>query len=207
MRVQIVPVRDVVLGEARRALPMLTAAVGLLLVLACANVMNLLLVRHLSRAHDTAVRRALGASSGRLVGQALVESGVLGAAAAVTGIALGAALLQGLQMWQPSGVPRLDEVRMDGAVFGFGVLATIVSALVASLVPALRRDNMLGSLRAGQRGSTPGAAARAAMRTASVVHWRSRSCCWSAPRCSGGVSWRSFGPTSASRPRRWRRRR
>jgi putative ABC transport system permease protein len=169
VRVQVVPLPEVVVGDARRALPVLTAAVGLLLVLACANVMNLLLVRQLSRAHETAVRRALGASRARLLAQALVEGTVLATAAAVTGVTLGAALLRGLQIWQPSGVPRLDAVRADGTVLVFGVFAAAVSTLVACLMPALRRDNMLGSLRAGQRGSTPGSPARAAMRTASIV--------------------------------------
>ncbi len=169
VRVQVVGLHDLIESEARPALLMLTAASCLLLVLACANVMNLLLVRHTARTHETAVRRALGASRGRLVALALAESAVLAAIATGLGVALATTVVRILKTRLPAAVPRLDAVQVDGTVLGFAVCAAALSTLAIGLLPALRSDDMLAGLRAGRRGATTSGRARAALRTASVV--------------------------------------
>ena len=107
---------DVVFGPARPALRLLLAAVALVLLVACANVANLLLARGTGRAREVAVRSALGAGARRLAGQFLAESLVLTAAAAALGVALAMGGLRLLLALAPAGIPRLDQVAVDGRV-------------------------------------------------------------------------------------------
>ncbi len=144
--------RDLV-ADVKPALLALMGAVIFVLLIACANVANLLLVRASWRERELALRAALGGSWWRLVRQMLAESMVLAVAGAVlgTGLAqLGIKLLIGLR---PANLPRLDTVGIDPVVLGFTALATVVAALLFGLAPALRasRPDAMDVLRAGSR--------------------------------------------------------
>jgi putative ABC transport system permease protein len=166
-RVQVVRLQDLIVGETRPALVVLLVAVCLLLVLACANVMNLLLARSTARVHETAVRRALGASRGRLVAHALAESAVLAMAGGAGGVALALLSVRALKAWPPVGMPRLDSVAVDGAVLFFACAVVVAATLAVGLLPALQSSQMAGPLKAG-RGGRVGRRARFTLRTVTV---------------------------------------
>ena len=148
---------DVVFGPARPALRLLLAVVALVLLVACANVANLLLARGTGRAREVAVRSALGAGARRLAGQFLAESLVLTGAAAALGVALAVGGLRLLLALAPAGIPRLDQVAVDGRVL---LVTTLIAGLVAvafSLLPTLqaRRVDLTSALRSESgRGSS-----------------------------------------------------
>ncbi|MGH9795852.1 MAG: ABC transporter permease [Candidatus Acidiferrales bacterium] len=147
---------EIVVGEVRLALLVLMGAVGLVLLIACANVANMLLARASVRAREIAVRAAIGASRGRLVRQLLTESLLL----AIIGGGIG--LL--LAMWGTealvgslSGVlPRASEVRVDGWVASFAVLATLLTGLLFGMAPAwmVSRSNLQDTLKEGSAGGS-----------------------------------------------------
>jgi putative ABC transport system permease protein len=152
---------DVVVGNVRSAMFALMAAVGLLLLIASANVANLLLMRGEVRRAELAVREALGARRSRIVRQVLAESLVLTVAAVAVGLAVTWWSLQGLMTILPEGFPRVESVRMDATVVAFTVAVALVASLLAGLAPALSlaRADLLSQLRSGGRGVT-GAGAR-----------------------------------------------
>jgi putative ABC transport system permease protein len=140
----------------RTAFLIVLAAVGVVLLVACANVANLQLVRASARRRELAIRAALGAGRGPIIRQFLTESlllagiaGGLGLAAAVAGVDLLLAVL-------PDDVPRVHAVRLDGRALLYTVAAALGTALVVGLVPALQamRTNLLDSLKVGERGTT-----------------------------------------------------
>jgi putative ABC transport system permease protein len=143
-------------GDMRKPILILFGAVGLVLVIASANVANLLLMRSEARRREIAVRTALGAGRGRIVGQLLVESLLLALAAGVAGITLSAALLQPLMSVVPAELPRAESVRIDVAVVLFTVGVAFATSLLAGLVPALSsvRADVVSQLRSGGRGVT-----------------------------------------------------
>ena len=155
-----VPLRDRLVGPVQGTVYLLAGAVGLLLLIACANVANLLLARATSRAREIALRAALGASRWRIVRQLTVESLMLGIAGGVLGIALAIAGTAALVQVAPATLPRLSEVRVDGTVLLFGVLASVVSSLVFGMAPAWQasRVDLRDRLVQGGRGSTGGPA-------------------------------------------------
>ena len=147
------PMAGNLVADVKPALLALMGAVIFVLLIACANVANLLLVRASWRERELALRAALGGSWWRLVRQMLAESMVLAVAGAVLGTALaqlGITLLVGLQ---PPNLPRLDTVGIDPMVLGFTAVATVIAALLFGLVPALRasRPDAMDVLRAGSR--------------------------------------------------------
>lgn len=136
-RASLTPIRTEIVGPVRRPLLILFGAVLLLLLIACANVANLLLARGAARAKEIAVRQATGASPARLVRQVLTESLVLALAAAVVGIGLARAILALAAAAAPN-LPRLDEAGLDLAVLAFAAGLAALTALAFGSLPALQ---------------------------------------------------------------------
>ena len=146
------PVRDRQMGDARTASLALFGAVLAVLLIACANIANLLLARGVSREREVAVRSALGASRLRLARQTLTESLILSAIGGTLGCALAWVLLRVFVAIAPAALPRLDEARIDARVLLFSVCAALASGLLFGMAPALRQSP---SLTAGGWHSTP----------------------------------------------------
>jgi putative ABC transport system permease protein len=131
-----VPVQEALVGDVRRPLLILFAAVAVILLIACVNIANLLLSRSMMRQREIAIRAALGASRSRLIRQALTESlllaGLGGALAVLLTIWVGGLMLR----WLPANVPRLGEATVDGQVLAFTAFSTIVTGLLFGLMPA-----------------------------------------------------------------------
>ncbi|MEP6689800.1 MAG: ABC transporter permease [Gemmatimonadaceae bacterium] len=153
---------EAVLGDVRPALIVLTAAVALLLVIACVNVGGLLLLRAAGRAREFAVRRALGASYGEIARQLLVESALIGVGGGVLGILCARAALRLLIAVAPQTLPRLDAIQLEGVPAGVAVGVTVVATLLFGVGPSLlaARGNISTSLRLGSRTSTDNRARR-----------------------------------------------
>jgi predicted permease len=147
---------DEVLGNARPAIVILTAAAGLLLLVACINVGNLLLLRATERGREIAIRRAIGASFGDVVRQLMVESLVLAVAGGLLGLGCAAALLRVLLALAPAELPRADAIGVSGAPVLAAIAVTTLALLAFGLAPALvaaRADTTKGlrpDSRAGQ---------------------------------------------------------
>jgi len=169
--VHLEPFRDVVFGTSRPALRLLIGAVALLLLVACANVANLTLARGTGRAREVAVRAALGAGLRRLAAQFVTESLVVTALATAVGIALAALGLHLLLAMAPPGIPRLDQVGIDGRVLLAAVALAAVVAAFFSILPTLqaRRVDLTSSLRAESGRGTSASAGRRWLRGSLVV--------------------------------------
>jgi putative ABC transport system permease protein len=160
--------RDVV-NHARPALLALLGAVGFVLLIACANIANLLLVRASERGREIAVRAALGSGRGRIVAQMLTESFVLAGAGAVLGLLLAWQGIGLIKVLSPGNLPRIESVAIDGRALAFAAGVSILAAIVFGLAPALRAvsGNMADALR--DRGSDTGGVRGNKLRTALVV--------------------------------------
>jgi len=162
-------VMEQLVGDYRRRLFVLLGAVGLVLLIACGNIANLLLARGAARSGELAIRAALGAGRGRIVRQLLTESLLLAVIAAAAGLALAAWGIQVLAAAAPAGVPRLERAAIDPVVLAFTVATSIASALIFGLAPALRaaKTNVQGVLKEGGRSGE--GTIRDRLRTAVIV--------------------------------------
>jgi putative ABC transport system permease protein len=149
----IVPLQDDIVGDSRTMLVMLLGAVGLVLLIACANVGNLLITRALGRRKEIAIRAALGAGRGRVFQQLLIEALVLAAAGGVLGVLLAQGALMSASTLLAAQVPRAEEVSIDGRVLLFALVVSLVTGMLAGTLPALRtgRSDVNEALKEGGR--------------------------------------------------------
>ena len=155
----VTPLLDQVVGNVRQAVLVLFGSVALVLLVACANVANLLLARAAAREKEFAVRTALGAGRARLIGQLLTESILLSAIGGMLGIAIAAATLSAVRVINPGNIPRLDQIGLDLRVLAFTAAVSILTGMVFGLAPALRarRLDVQAALKSGGRtGQTEG---------------------------------------------------
>lgn len=148
------PLRDRQIRDSKRAALLLTGAVSLVLLIAVANVANLLLARAAARSREMAVRAAIGAARSRLARQALTESLLLGIMGCAGGLLFGAALLRVFRELAPAGIARLDVATIDARVAAFSLVATVVASVLSGLAPAMRSpapETLTGGRVAGRR--------------------------------------------------------
>jgi predicted permease len=152
----VLPLQQDLVGNVRAKLLVLLGAVGLVLLIACANVASLMLARSTGRRKEIALRAALGAGRGRIVRQLLTESVVLSVAGGALGLTLAFGALNALRSRLPMDTPRLAEVTMDWRVVAFAAALTFLTGLLFGLVPALQASklNLTESLKAGGRRGT-----------------------------------------------------
>jgi len=149
--VNVVPLHELIVGSMRSILLIFQAAVILVLLVGCANVANLVLVRAIKRRREFAVRGALGARWGQLVRQLFSESFLLAMLGGAGGLALAALAVRTFVTVAPPGVPRLDAVTIDGTVFFFVLLTTVATSIVFGFAPAIQaaKVNLIEDLRGG----------------------------------------------------------
>ena len=147
----VVPLLDEVVGDTRPRLMLLFGAVGLVLLIACANVANLMLAKAASREREMAIRGALGASGGRIVSQLLVESVLIGMLAGAAGLSIAWGTLRGLTLILPADTPRIADIGLHWHVFVFAAVASVLTGIVFGLVPALKMasPDLQQTLRSG----------------------------------------------------------
>ena len=132
------PLREALVGDVSDLLWILMASVGCVLLIACANLANLLLARATGRSREIAVRQAIGAARGRLVRQLLVESLMLALLGGVAGVLVGKLFLNALVAWLPAGIPRIEQASVDLHVLTFTLVTTALTGLFFGLAPALQ---------------------------------------------------------------------
>ena len=181
-RVNVTPLHERVVGDVRSSLLVLLAATVFVLLIACANVAHLPLVRAATREREIALRTALGASRARVVRQLLTESAILCAAGAAAGLMLGYAGVRVLVSLAPPNLPRVGTVVMDARVFVCMLVVTTCAGVIFGLAPALKgaRVNVNDSLKEGGRASN-GNAAPACEAPSWCRSSRWPWCSWSAP--------------------------
>ena len=153
LRPRLRPLKEEVTGDLGHTLWVLMGALGLLLLIACANVANLLLVRAEGRKQELAVRAALGAGRGRIARELLIESMLLGLLGGVAGLFVARGGLEALLALRPAGLPRLDQIAIDPRALAFTLALSLLAGLLFGLLPALRyaRPSLAPALRSGGR--------------------------------------------------------
>jgi predicted permease len=152
------PLREYIVGNSGRALLIVLGTVGLVLLIACSNVANLLLVRAERRRQENAVRMALGSSRARLARHMLIESVMLALAGGAAGALLAYAGTRALVSIGPAGIPRLDEIGIDGSALALTALVSVSAGLLFGVLPAIRSSasRTMVALRDGSRSGTSG---------------------------------------------------
>jgi predicted permease len=148
------------LEDVRPALLLVMAAASLVLLVACANIANLLVARAIGREREMAIRRALGATRHRLARQLLAESGLLALCGGAAGLLLAYATLPLLKSVLPANMPRADEIGLNGVVLGFGAALSLLTGLVFGLVPALEPNGRISPGSGGRTTTAPNRTAR-----------------------------------------------
>ena len=154
--IAIVPLHERVVGNVKPGLLAMLGAVAFVLLIACANIANLMLARGSARGREVAVRMALGAANSRVIRQLLTESLVLAVIGGLAGLLMTVWAVDALIAIAPQNVPRLNEVRLDGAVLTFAASLTLATGLLFGLAPAWQssRNDVSSSLKDGARGGT-----------------------------------------------------
>jgi putative ABC transport system permease protein len=152
----IVPLKEHVIGDIGSLLWVLMGTIGIVLLIACANVANLLLVRAEGRQHELAIRAALGAGWQRIAGDLMLESVALGVAGGLLGIAVAYGAVRVLVAMAPAGLPRLEEIGIDATVLAFALAVSIVAGVLFGLIPVLKYagPHIAGTIRHGGRNSS-----------------------------------------------------
>jgi predicted permease len=158
LTISVVPLLEQVVGHLRLALYVLLGAVAFVLLIACANVANLLLARATSRQKEMAIRAAVGATRWRIARQLLVESVLLALAGGLVGLVIARLATSLLRAYGPENIPRLNEVTVNGRVLAFTFIVSLVTGVLFGLVPALRasRVDLNEVLKDGGRGAGAG---------------------------------------------------
>jgi len=160
--IRLVPLHEQVVGSARPALTMLLGAVGLVLLIACANVANLLLAQCAGRTREFAVRAAVGGGRLRLIRQLLTESALVGMSGGLLGIVLALWSMDAVVTLIPPDLPRANEIGFDARVFAFALLLSFLTSLIFGLAPALQVTglSLAMPLKEAWRGSVTGRRSR-----------------------------------------------
>jgi putative ABC transport system permease protein len=168
MGVGVGPLQEWIVGPSRTSLQLFLAAVAFVLLVACANVANLMLARGAARARELAIRSALGASSTRLVRQMLTESILLAACGGAVGLILASAAVDAVVAFAPSSLPRLHEIQLDRAALAFTMVVTLLTGVVFGVVPA-RQSRVREVVRSLRGSAREGGAAGGRLRHALVI--------------------------------------
>ena len=155
-RASVIPALETLVGDSRTPLLILLGAVGLVLLIACANIANLLLARTTAREHEMAVRAAMGASGFRVVRQLLTESLLLAILGGTAGVVVAEYALRLVLPLGGRGIPRLAQAGIDGRVLAFSLLLAFLASLLFGMAPALQASkiDLTGSLKEQTRGGT-----------------------------------------------------
>jgi putative ABC transport system permease protein len=168
LRAVMLPLDEQITGRSKAGLQLLLGAVGVVLLIGCVNITNLLLARTTQRRREIAVRSALGASAARLLRQSLAESATLSAAGTVVGVVLAHVVLQAVLAYAPIDLPRMDEVQLDGRVFAFMAMLAALTSVACGLLPAwhFSRTDPQDAMKSVSRSAT---SSRTAGRLRSVL--------------------------------------